>query len=215
MDPVLTYSLPPRQTACGIVDILMHTMERYFSHQSMALTLELAEALMRTVIAKAKVLTEQPRDYDARAEIMWAGSLSHNGLFSCGTEGGDWAAHQLEHELGGMFDVAHGAGLAAVWGSWARYVYRENVARFVGFATHVFGICKDSDEETALAGIQAMEEFYHSIQMPTTISELGIELTEEQIETLAYKCSFENKRTIGTIKKLDTQDMENIFRLAR
>jgi len=171
--------------------------------------------LMRTVIAKAKVLTEQPRDYDARAEIMWAGSLSHNGLFSCGTAGGDWAAHQLEHELGGMIDVAQGAGLAAVSGSWARYVYQENVARFVGFATNVFGICKDSDEETALAGIQAMEEFYRSIQIPTTISELGIELTEEQVETLAYKCSFENKRTIGTIKKLDTKDMENIFRIAR
>ena len=136
MNPELTYTLPAYQTASGCVDILMHTMERYFTKaENTMLTDSVAEGLMRTVIYNAKVLAEDPENYDARAQVMWAGSLSHNGLTGCGTEG-DWASHQLEHELGGMFDVAHGAGLAAVWGSWARYVYKEKPARFAQFAAN-------------------------------------------------------------------------------
>src|SRR5699024_4487279 len=111
------------------------TMERYFTNGgSMEITDSMAEALMRTVITNAKILHDDPQNLDARAEIMWAGSLSHNGLTGCGNDGGDWASHMLEHELGGMFDVAHGAGLAAVWGSWARYVVDHCLERFVRFA---------------------------------------------------------------------------------
>ena len=217
MKPELTYTLPKYQTASGCVDILMHTMERYFNNnQSMDLTDHLCEALMRTVMMNGRILMQSPENYDARAEIMWAGSLSHNGLMGCGTDGGDWSCHQLEHELGGMFDVAHGAGLAAVWGSWARYVMDANVERFAQFACNVFEIPCGSDlKEAALKGIEAMEQFYRYMEMPTSVSDLGITLTDEQIETLSYKCSFENTRTIGVVKKLNMEDMANIYRMAR
>ena len=217
MNPELTYTLPAYQTASGCVDILMHTMERYFTKaETTMLTDSVAEGLMRTVIYNAKVLAEDPENYDARAQVMWAGSLSHNGLTGCGTEG-DWASHQLEHELGGMFDVAHGAGLAAVWGSWARYVYKEKPARFAQFAANVFNIPWNSSnlEQMALDGIQAMEAFYRSIHMPTSLAELGVNPTEEQIQELAKKCSFMGKRTVGTFKVLQIPDMEAIYRMAR
>ena len=123
MNPELTMTLPDYQTACGCTDILMHTMERYFTQGgNMEITDSIAEALMTTVMKNARILLREPENYDARAEVMWAGSLSHNGLTGCGNDGGDFATHGLEHEMGGMFDVAHGAGLAAIWGSWARYV---------------------------------------------------------------------------------------------
>jgi alcohol dehydrogenase YqhD (iron-dependent ADH family) len=218
MNPELTYTLPPYQTASGCTDILMHTMERYFvPFDTMELTDGISEVLMQTVICNARILMQDPTNYNARAEVMWAGSLSHNGLTGCATLGGDWACHQLEHELGGMFDVAHGAGLAAVWGSWARYVYKECPERFAQFATNVFNIsCDGNDyEKTALAGIAAMEDFYRSIQMPTSIHELGIDVTDEQIEELAYKCSFQDTRTIGMMKVLKREDMINIYKMAR
>ena len=217
MNPELTYTLPPYQTASGCVDIMMHTMERYFTREeNTALTDGIGEALLRTVMERAQTLARDPENYNARAQVMWASSLSHNGLTGCGTIG-DWSCHQLEHELGGMFDVAHGAGLAAVWGSWARYVYKEKPERFAQFAVNVMGVTNDfSDpEKTALEGIRKMEEFYRSIHMPTNIRELGVELTEEQVEQLAYKCSFMEKRTIGQFKVLDRNDMEEIYRMAR
>lgn len=217
MNPELTYTLPPYQTASGCVDIMMHMMERYFTREeNTALTDGIGEALLRTVMESAQTLARDPENYNARAQVMWASSLSHNGLTGCGTIG-DWSCHQLEHELGGMFDVAHGAGLAAVWGSWARYVYKEKPERFAQFAVNVMGVTNDfSDpEKTALEGIRKMEEFYRSIHMPTNIRELGVELTEEQVEQLAYKCSFMEKRTIGQFKVLDRNDMEEIYRMAR
>lgn len=217
MNPELTYTLPPYQTASGCVDIMMHTMERYFTREeNTALTDGIGEALLRTVMESAQTLARDPENYNATAQVMWASSLSHNGLTGCGTIG-DWSCHQLEHELGGMFDVAHGAGLAAVWGSWARYVYKEKPERFAQFAVNVMGVTNDfSDpEKTALEGIRKMEEFYRSIHMPTNIRELGVELTEEQVEQLAYKCSFMEKRTIGQFKVLDRNDMEEIYRMAR
>lgn len=217
MNPELTYTLPPYQTASGCVDIMMHTMERYFTREeNTALTDGIGEALLRTVMESAQTLARAPENYNARAQVMWASSLSHNGLTGCGTIG-DWSCHQLEHELGGMFDVAHGAGLAAVWGSWARYVYKEKPERFAQFAVNVMGVTNDfSDpEKTALEGIRKMEEFYRSIHMPINIRELGVELTEEQVEQLAYKCSFMEKRTIGQFKVLDRNDMEEIYRMAR
>lgn len=217
MNPELTMTLPKYQTASGCVDIMMHTMERYFNHsENMEMTDGISEHLLRTVMKNAKILMNEPDNYQARAEVMWAGSLSHNGLTGCGTGGGDWASHQLEHELGGMFDVAHGAGLAAVWGSWARYVMDAALERFAKFAVNVMGVEPEAEKlKTAQKGIEAMEDFYHALDMPVCIGDMGIELTEEQMRELAEKCSHFGKRTIGCIKKLDQEDMYQIYKEAR
>ncbi len=217
MDPELTYTLPPYQTQCGCVDIMMHTMERYLNHgENMEITDGISEALLRTVLKNAKILKEDPENYEARAEVMWAGSLSHNGLTGCGTDGGDWASHQIEHEIGGMFDVAHGAGLAAVWGSWARYVYKESIGRFVKLAENVMGVPHGEDDgQTALAGIQAMEGFYRSVGMPVSLKELGVEPTDAQIEEMAEKCTFFGKRTVGCVRKLGKEDIMEIYKMAK
>ena len=217
MNPELTMTLPKYQTASGCVDIMMHTMERYFNHsENMEMTDGISEHLLRTVMKNAKILMNEPDNYQARAEVMWAGSLSHNGLTGCGTGGGDWASHQLEHELGGMFDVAHGAGLAAVWGSWARYVMDAAPERFAKFAVNVMGVEPEAEKiKTAQKGIEAMEDFYHALDMPVCIGDMGIELTEEQMRELAEKCSHFGKRTIGCIKKLDQEDMYQIYKEAR
>lgn len=217
MNPELTMTLPKYQTASGCVDIMMHTMERYFNHsENMEMTDGISEHLLRTVMKNAKILMNEPDNYQARAEVMWAGSLSHNGLTGCGTGGGDWASHQLEHELGGMFDVAHGAGLAAVWGSWARYVMDAEPERFAKFAVNVMGVEPEAEKlKTAQKGIEAMEDFYRALDMPVCIGDMGIELTEEQMRELAEKCSHFGKRTIGCIKKLDQEDMYQIYKEAR
>lgn len=216
LNPELTYTLPDYQTQSGCVDIMMHTMERYLNHSTnMEMTDGISEALIRTVMKNSRILKQDPTNYEARAEVMWAGSLSHNGLTGCGTDGGDWASHQLEHELGGMFDVAHGAGLAAVWGSWARYVYKDRADRFAKLAENVLMVSHDDNlEKTALAGIEAMEDYYRSVDMPTSLRELGIEPTEEQIQELADKCSFQNTRTIGKVKVLNREDIAKIYRMA-
>ena len=217
MNPELTMTLPKYQTASGCVDIMMHTMERYFNHsENMEMTDGISEHLLRTVMKNAKILMNEPDNYQARAEVMWAGSLSHNGLTGCGTGGGDWASHQLEHELGGMFDVAHGAGLAAVWGSWARYVMDAAPERFAKFAVNVMGVEPEAEKlKTSQKGIEAMEDFYRALDMPVCIGDMGIELAEEQMRELAEKCSHFGKRTIGCIKKLDQEDMYRIYKEAR
>ena len=211
-------TLPAYQTACGCADILMHTMERYFNNQEepMAITDALAEGLMRAVIAASRKLVREPDNYGARADVMWAGSLSHNGLTGCGTGGGDWATHKLEHELGGMFDVAHGAGLTALWGSWARYVLPCAPARFARFGTQVLGVERQGDDTaTALRGIEAMEDFYREIGMPVNLRELGIALTEEQIGELARKAFAAAPNGLGAVKRLSLEDMEEIYRNSR
>ena len=218
MNPELTMTLPDYQTACGCADILMHTMERYFTNgDQMEITDCMAEALLRTVMKNALILVNEPDNYDARAEIMWAGSLSHNGLTGCGSTDKDFATHGLEHEIGGMFDVAHGAGLTAIWGSWARYVYRDCLHRFSRFAVNVMQIDpKDKKEEmVALEGIAAMEEFFRKINLPVTMKELGIELTDEQIEELARKCSVACGGKKGSAKVLKESDMKIIYEMAR
>ncbi len=217
MNPELTMTLPDYQTACGCTDILMHTMERYFTNGgNMELTDTLAEALMRTVMKQAIILRDDPKNYDARAEVMWAGSLSHNGLTGCGNGGDDFATHGLEHELGGMFDVAHGAGLAAVWGSWARYVYRDCLPRFVRFAKEVMGVKADgTPEEIAVKGIEAMEAFFRSIHMPTSMKELGVEPTDEQMRRLAQMCAAAAGGKKGSAKVLYEEDMYRIYQMAR
>ncbi len=217
MNPELTYTLPAYQTACGVTDILMHTMERYFTTvPAVELGDALCEALMRVVLRNGKVVMEQPGSYDARAEIMWAGNICHNGLLSSGRRG-DWASHQLEVELSGMFDVAHGAGLAAIWGSWARYVYKTNVARFAQFAVNVMGCQMDYHDpaRTALEGIVALEAYFKAIGMPTSISGLGVQLSEAQIKELAHKCSNFGAWTIGGFQELNEEDMAAIYRMAK
>ena len=220
LNPELTYTLPPYQTASGCTDIIVHTLERYFTApatKSLELTDSIAEALLRNLMRNTFKALHNPTDYDARAEIMWSSTLSHNDTTGDRSLG-DWACHQLEHELSGMFGIAHGAGLAAVWGSWARYVLKTNPARFAKLATNVFHIpCNYSDiEGTALAGIAAMESFFRHIGMPTSIHDLiGKDLTEEEISTLAYKCSFMDTRTIGKFQTLTRTDMENIYKAAK
>ena len=216
MNPELTVTLPPYQTAAGCTDVLMHTLERYFTQGgNMELTDQIAESLLRTVMKNALILRDNPADYDARAEVMWASSLSHNDLTGLGADGMDFVSHGLEHELGGMFDVTHGAGLSAVWPSWARYVYRDCLPRFVKFARNVMNVEPGaSDEETALRGIAALEDFFRSIHMPVTLRELGVEPTEEQILAMAASCAKGAGGKKGTAKLLYQADMAEIYRMA-
>ncbi len=218
MNPERTYTLPAWQTACGVTDMMMHTFERYFSKDDdMEITDSIAEALLRTCIKECPIAIANPEDYNSRAQIMWAGSLAHNDLTGCGTTG-DWSTHCLEHELSGMFDVSHGAGLAALWGSWARYCREENMSRFARFAVNVMGVepTSMSAEETAEKGIQAMEAFFKSIGMPTNIHDLiGRDITDAEIEEMADKCSTNGTQTIGGLKVLAREDMVNIYKLAR
>ncbi len=219
LNPELTYTVPAYQTAAGSADIISHTMERYFSHGTSEPTDSLAEALIRTVLEMAPRAIKNPEDYDARAALMWAGSLSHNGLTGCGRGGhgrvGDWACHQLEHELSGMFDVTHGAGLAAIWGAWSRYVMPSDPARFARFARNVMGVDGADDTAAAFAGIEAYERFLREIGMPTNLRELGLTLDEKQLDALAYNCSFQGTRDIGSIRVLEQADMREIYRLAQ
>ena len=218
MNPELTMTLPDYQTCAGCSDILMHTLERYFTNGSkLEITDAIAEGLLRTVMKYAAILHKDPLNYEARAEIMWAGSLSHNGLTGCGNDGNDFASHRLEHELGAIYNVTHGAGLTAVWPSWARYVYKNNLHRFVRFAMNVMGVNPGaSDEETALMGIAAMEDYFRSIGMPVTIRELlGREITEEEVGTLARNCALATGGKVGSAMVLYEADMANIFRMAK
>ena len=217
MNPDLTKTLPDYQTESGCADIMMHTMERYFTQGgNMELTDEIAEAVLRTVMKYAKILHADPQNYEARAEVMWASSLAHNDLTGCGNDGGDFATHMLEHEMGGMFDVTHGAGLAAIWPSWARYVYKECMPRFVRYTIKVMGVKDEGqgDEQIALEGIAKMEEFYRSIGMPTNMRELGITPTEEQILEMARSCREACGGKQGSAKVLYEEDMANIYRMA-
>ena len=217
MNPERTFTLPPYQTAAGATDIMMHTMERYFCrYDDMPLTDALAEGLLRTVRDSAIEVLRNPTDYRHRAQIMWAGSLAHNDLTECGYEK-DFATHRLEHELSAMFGVTHGAGLAALWGSWARYVMPRHVNRFVQFAVNVMGVtCDFADpERTAMLGIEAMEHWYRQIGMPTSIVELlNRPVTDEEIATMVQTASRGGTITLGSIEVLDTDAMTAIYRMA-
>ena len=218
MNPELTCTLPDYQTESGCADIMMHTMERYFTNGgNMELTDEIAEALLRTVMKHAEILHKDPHNYESRAEVMWASSLAHNDLTGCGNDGGDFATHLLEHELGGMFDVTHGAGLAALWPSWARYVYKNCLPRFVRYAINVMDVVDhgQGEEQIALEGIASMEEFYHRIGMPINMRELGIEPTDEQILAMAKSCAEAAGGCKGSAKVLYCDDMVSIYLMAR
>lgn len=218
MNPELTFTLPAWQTACGITDMMMHTMERYFSKDDdMETTDAIAEAILRTCMKEGPLALANPTDYTCRANIMWAGTLAHNDLTGCGTTG-DWATHNIEHELSGLFDVSHGAGLAAVWGSWARYTRNENLPRFARFTHNVMGIdtTNMSDMEASEAGIKAMEQFFRSIGMPTDIHTLvGKDITDAEIEEMAQKCTNGDTTTIGGLKILHAADIVKIYQMAK
>ena len=210
LNPELTYSVSAYQTACGATDIMMHTLERYF-HQgdSLDFTDELSFTLLREVIKWAPVAIAEPDNYDARANILWCGSLSHNGLMATGNPNkGDWSCHQIEHELSAEHDVAHGAGLAAVWGSWARYVLSVDPDRFAKLGKGVFG---ESDPEKT---IEKFEDFFRSINMPVGLKGLGLDFGEEECRKAALGVTFQNARTIGNFKVLDTEDIYKIYMMA-
>ncbi len=216
MNPELTYTLPKYQIGCGIVDIMMHTMDRYFTKTlGNELTDEIAEGLLRTVIRNGAAAMKDSHNYDAMSELMWAGSLSHNGLTGLGAQK-DFAVHQLGHELSAKFDIAHGASLSAVWGAWASYVYPENPERFAQFADKVWGIRKDNAKEAAEEAITRTVEYFKALDMPTSFGEaqeIGIK-NDEELRTLAEGCSYGKTRTIGCFKKCDAEDIYKIYRLA-
>lgn len=219
MDPELTYTLPRFQVGCGVVDIMMHTLDRYFNPASPSnrLTDEIAEGLLRTVIDAGRAAMRDSHDYETMSEIMWAGSLSHNNLTGLGGVK-DFSVHQFGHELSGMFDVAHGASLSVMWPQWARYVVDTDPARFAHYGEAVWGLSRangESERELALRAIAATEDFFRSIDMPTTFTELGIGvLSEEQLQTLAERCTFFHTRTVGKFCPLDYDGILAVYRMA-
>lgn len=209
MNPELTFTLPAYQTACGVVDIMAHTMERYFTVcDDTDLTDRIAESILKAVISAGRVAVETPNDYEARATIMWASSLSHNGLTGCGREN-YLAVHQLEHALSGEYDhVAHGAGLAVLFPAWAKYVYKTNVKRFAQFARRVWDIVESDDEKAAIMGIEAMSNYFKSIGMPTTLKEFNIPNVAERLADL---CTYQKTRTVKSYITLDYKVIKEIF----
>lgn len=215
MNPELTYTLPKYQLTCGIVDIFMHTIERYFTPEDgNELTDEIAEGLLRTLIRNGLKAVEQPKDYDALSEIMWCGSLSHNNLTGLGRPK-DFACHKLGHEIGGMFDEAHGATLSAVWGSWARYVYQLDIERFANYGKKVWNIELDKAEEAAIAAIEKTEEFFRALDMPVSIGELSIGVQpDEVLKKMAESATKGDTVKLGCFKRLDMRDMYEIYKMA-
>jgi len=209
-NPELTYTVSKYQTSCGIVDIMAHTMERYFTVcPPTELTDSIAEGLLKSVVSAGRKLMENPEDYDARATVMWASSLSHNDLTGCGRENA-LAVHQLEHALSGEFDhVAHGAGLAVLFPAWARYVYKYNIGRFAQFARNVWGVDETDDEKASVKGIEKMEEFFLFLEMPLRLKCFGIE--KSSCERLADLCTSGKTRTVKSYIDMDYSVIKEIF----
>lgn len=209
LNPELTFSVSPYQTACGIVDMMTHTMERYFTnHPQTDLTDRIAESIIKSIVLAGEKLVSNPCDYDARATVMWASSLAHNGLTGCGREN-YLAVHQLEHAVSGLYDeVAHGAGLAVIYPAWARYVYKYNPKRFAQFFRRVFDIQAKDDQEAALLGIEKMQRFFVKIGMPTRLSEFGI---PKRIYDLANACTYNGTREIKSYIPLTNKEISEIF----
>ncbi len=217
MNPELTFSVSRYQTGSGSTDIMMHTLERFFHKGAdLELTDEIAAGLLRTVISNTMKALENPDDYAARANLMWAGSLSHNGLTHMGFESnGDWACHRLEHELSAVYDVAHGAGLSAIWSSWARYVKPTCPERFARLGKLVFGIQEADADRAADLTIDAFEKTFQDFGMPVRIGGLGIDATDDVCRMLAEKASLNGRKTLGSFQVLKTEDMYRIFKAAK
>jgi len=214
MNPELTYTVDKYQTGCGIVDIMMHTLERYFPDPEVAdLTDRIAEGLLKSVISAGRGVMEDPRDYESRATLMWAGSLSHNNLTGLGRKL-VLVCHQLEHELSGMYDhVAHGAGLSVIFPAWAKYVYKHDIDRFSKYAVRVWNADMDfgNPDRTALAGIKATEDYFKDLGMPVRLAELGV--GDQKIEEMAEKCTFLGKRILPGPIPLGKNEIIDIFKL--
>lgn len=217
MNPELTYTLPAYQTACGATDIMAHVLERYFTNtKEVEITDRLCEAVLCTIIKEVPRVLKNPEDYNARANIMWAGTVAHNNVCGVGREQ-DWNSHGLEHELSGIYDCAHGAGLAVIMPAWMEFVMSHNAMRFAQLAVRVFGIAMDFEnpEETAGLGIKAFRKFLHEIGMPINFAELGAK--EEDIPKLAEKFSatkIGNNGTTGGFVKLTKEDAVTIYKIA-
>ncbi len=216
LDPELTYSVSPYQTACGTTDIMMHTLERYFSDgdEPSPLTDNIALGLLKAVVDAGKVVMEDPKNYEARATLLWANSLSHNTLTGLGRSF-VMSVHQLEHELSGMFDnVSHGAGLAVLWPAWAKLSFKACPDRFLRYSYEVMGITKTNDPEAdILAGIAKTKEYFKSIGMPTTLAELGV--YEDSFEKLADNAMFHGKRVLKDIVTVDYDMALKIYKEAK
>jgi alcohol dehydrogenase len=213
MNPELTFSLPPYQTACGVTDMMAHIMERYFTNvKDVELTDRLCEATLKTIINNAAIAIGEPENYAARSEIMWAGTIAHNGLLDTGRIG-DWGSHDIEHEISAIYDIAHGAGLSIVFPAWMKYVYKHDVSRFVQFAVRVWGVEPDfrDIEKTALEGIERMKDFFRNIGLPVSLSDA--EIPDERLEEMARKGT--ENGPLGNFVKLEKDDVLNILKLAR
>jgi len=215
LNPELTMSLPAYQTACGATDIMAHVFERYFTNtKDVEITDRLCEAVLLSMINEVPKVVSNPMDYEARANIMWAGMVAHNNLCGVGREQ-DWASHDIEHELSAVYDCAHGAGLAVVFPAWMKYVYQHDVIRFAKLASRVWGeeMNHDNPETTALEGINKLKDFLKSIGMPQNFAELGA--LEKDIDKMAETACFGNGRsgTIGGFVKLEKTDVINIYKL--
>ncbi len=215
MNPALAATVPKYQLAAGVTDIMMHTLERYFIPDSRAeLTDEIAEGLLRTVIRNGMAVLDDPADYDAMCEVFWASSLSHNNLTECG-RGKDFSVHKLGHALSAKYGVTHGASLAAVWGAWAEELYRECLPRFCRYAEKVWGVKNGSEEAAAAEGIRHTVEYFSSLGMPTSLRELGIEATEDDLRALALDATMNDTAKLSRIRPLGCAEVEAIFRSAR
>ncbi len=214
LNPELTFTLPKFQVACGATDIMAHLMERYFTNvTNVSFTDRLIEATMKTIIDKTPLVLENPKDYDAWSELMWAGTVAHNNLLNTGRVG-DWASHDIEHEISGIYDVAHGAGLAVVFPAWMKHVLKHDLARFVQWSVRVWNVDMDvyKPEAVALEGIRRLEAFSRSIGLATTLAGLGIKA--DRIDEMAKKCTNGNTRTVGNFVKLDQEAVRAILKLA-
>lgn len=213
MNPKLTYSLPPYQTACGVVDMMAHVLERYFTQEKeVGLTDQLCEGTLRSIMEEAPRVLKKPEHYGARANLMWAGTLAHNDILGTGRSG-DWASHNIEHELSGIYDIAHGAGLAIVFPAWMKYVYKHNPQRFLQFAVRVFKVEQnfENPQETILEGIRRLENFFKEIGLPTTLKEADI--PGDRLEEMAAKCTADDTKTVGGLVLLDQEDVLEIYKL--
>ena len=217
MNPELTYTLPKYQIGCGVVDIMMHTLERYFiPNQKNQMTDEIAEALLRVTVENGRKAMEDTHDYDAMSEIMWCGSLSHNDLTGLGRGAKDFSVHKFGHALSMKYDYAHGATLSAVWGSWAEYIYHADVDRFARYAEKVWGVQLEDKEEAAKEGIRRTVDYFKEIEMPTTLKELGLEVvSDEELMELSMHATQNGKVKLAVIKQLDLTDVLQIFKNAR
>ena len=214
LNPALTQTLPAYQTACGATDIMAHVCERYFTNtKNVETTDRLCEAVLLAMINETPKVIKNPDDYEARANIMWAGMVAHNNIVGVGRDQ-DWNSHGIEHELSGMYDCAHGAGLAVIMPAWMTFVYKHDVMRFAQWATRVWGCKMDfsNPEKTALEGIAAFKSFLKSIGMPSTLAEVGGK--EKDIPQLVKNFGLPEGGKTGGFVKLSSDDIAEIYRLA-